>query len=140
MSWKAWFGSFEKEEPALQEQRVSARISAHAQVIISDTPGEDSEDKAADANLVDFGSGGLRLRMNGEFEVGQTVWVRTTVTHVSQDGPSAEIGVTWDAEKGPVPALPLSASNEQSTPQPQDVGNAVAIAAPRSVERYASVE
>ncbi len=115
MSLKKWFGTAEPEEPTRQEQRADPRLSVHAQVLISDDP-QTSDDELEGAELVDFASGGLRLRMDKEIEVGQTLWVRTTVTHVSQHGVSTEIGVTWDADRSDAKPLPIPVSSESPTP------------------------
>ena len=123
MGLRSWFGTVDQEE-AKPEQRSNARLSVHAEVLVSGGP-QPSEDRLERADLVDFASGGLRLRTDSPVEVGQTVWVRTTVAHVSQDGLSTELGVTWDAGRPNVEPLPVSVSPESSalsadeTPNPE---------------------
>lgn len=126
MSLRNWFGNVKEEEPTRQEQRADARLSIHAQVLVSGDP-QTSDDRLETADLVNLASGGLRLRMDNEVEVGQTLWIRTTVTHVSRHSLSADIGVTWDVDRLDAQPLPVPAASESSTPDSQAGDTSVAV-------------
>jgi|GEM_PF-4924630 len=139
MSLRNWFGNVKEEEPTRQEQRAEARLCVHAQVLVcGDT--QTSDDRLETADLVNLASGGLRLRMDNEVEVGQTLWIRTTVTHVSRHNLSADIGVSWDKGRSIASALPLPVSNEALTQNPAPGDPPVTAVALRSTDPFSSLE
>lgn len=117
MGLRSWFGTAEQKETEKAELRSDVRLSVHAEVLVSADP-QPSDDRLKRADLVDFASGGLQLRMDAPVKVGQTVWVRTTVAHVSQHESSTELGVTWDLGKPSSQALPASKRRQPTPPSP----------------------
>jgi hypothetical protein len=102
LSFAKWFATPEPKVKPLVEKRADPRISVQAQVDVSDGPLPSvSETKQAD--LINFASGGLSLRVDLPLEVGQIVWIQARVTHATREGTATAAGICWETSPRPAP-------------------------------------
>ena len=93
MSLKEWI----KQGPLRRDNRRAPRMGLHQEALacrLLDGKKEEPEK----IELLDFSSGGLKVCLSSPIEIGQTVWIRTTVRHVeARDDGAIEAGVTWES-------------------------------------------
>lgn len=81
--------------PLRREKRNAKRLGLYQKALARRLDRDDSAPETVE--LLDFSSGGLKIRLESQIEVGQDIWIRARIRHVQQceDGAS-ESGISWD--------------------------------------------